>query len=208
MDKKANDTFAFDLENRLDDFFSDSMPLQDEPSADAPPATKHNLPLKDLKSTILAIDWEITDDALDTFIYQVEGLKEDFAADKVVHTLLKLLYSLGKYIRAHKSKAHPETIKRIMSVYSALEKSTTDDHLSRDEKEKMLLEEVKQFQRLKSKIVTAKAPYLASGSPQTVPAGKHVPGIEAVITAIDELKALMASELAAIRQELGRLRKK
>ena len=28
MDKKANDTFAFDLENRLDDFFNDALPDQ------------------------------------------------------------------------------------------------------------------------------------------------------------------------------------
>ena len=82
---------------------------------------KTDLPLKELKSTILAIDWEITDDVLDTFIDQLDGLFAQFEDDKVIHTLLKLLKSLGKYVRTHKSKAHPDTIKRIMAVYSALE---------------------------------------------------------------------------------------
>jgi hypothetical protein len=73
VDKKANDTFAFDLENRLDDFFSDSLPPQERTAHGCAAAPRTDLPLKDLKSTILAIDWEITDDVLDTFIYQIDG---------------------------------------------------------------------------------------------------------------------------------------
>ena len=208
MDKKANDTFAFDLENRLDDFFSDALPPQEEPPTDGePPAPKTDLPLKELKSTILAIDWEITDDVLDTFIEQVDGLLAQFADDKVIHTLLKLLRSLGKYVRAHKSNAHPDTIKRIMAVYSALEESVTDGDMSRSEKEKMLLEEVRQFQRLKAMIAASKTPHVASG-PQKPGISKEIPGIDAVIKAIDELKSMMANELGAIREELGQLRKK
>ncbi|MBC2710725.1 MAG: hypothetical protein HGJ94_06910 [Desulfosarcina sp.] len=207
MDKKANDTFAFDLENRLDDFFSNSLPLQDESPADEPPAPKTDFPLKDLKSTILSIDWEITDDALDAFIYQVDELVEPFEDDKVIHTLLRLLRSLGKYIRTHKSKAHPDTIKRIMAVYSALETSVINDELGQDEKEKMLLEEVRQFQWLKAKIIESKAPYLISDSQKRIKLGERA-GIDAVIKAIEELKSLMATELGAIREELGQLRKK
>ena len=206
MDKKANDTFAFDLENRLDDFFSDSLPSQEEPSADEPQAPDSELPLKDLKSTILAIDWEITDDALEAFIYQVDGLKEQFETDKVVLTLLKLLKSLGKYIRAHKSKAHPDTIKRIMAVYSVLEKSVSDPDLGQDEKEKMLLEEVRQFQQLKSKITESKSPYLATGQ-QKPAAAEQIPDIQTLVKAIEDLKSMMTAELAAIRDEIEQLRK-
>lgn len=203
MDKKANDTFAFDLENRLDDFFSDALPPQEEPPTDvAPPAPKTDLPLKELKSTILAIDWEITDDVLETFIEQVDELLSQFADDKVIHTLLKLLKSLGKYVRAHKSKAHPDTIKRIMAVYAALEESVTNDGMSRSEKERILLEEVRQFQRLKALIAASKTPYAASG-PQKSGISEEIPGIDAVIKAIDELKSMMAKELGAIREALG-----
>ncbi len=204
MEKKANDTFAFDLENRLDDFFSDSMPSQEEPSADEPQTPQTELPLKDLQSTILAIDWEITDDALDSFVYQVEGLMEQFEGNKVVQTLLKLLKSLGKYIRAHKSKAHPDSIKRIMAVYAVLEQSVYSDELGQEEKEKMLLEEVRLFQQLKAKIVESKAPYLATGQQKPVTTG-DIADIDAVIKAIEALKSMMTTELAAIREELERL---
>jgi hypothetical protein len=208
VDKKANDTFAFDLENRLDDFFSDSLPSPEEPSADVASAEKSDLPLKGLKSTILAIDWEITDEALETLIDQIDGLSEQFETDKVNHTLLRLLKSLAKYIRTHKSNAHPDTIKRVMSVYSTLEESTTNNELSQNQKEKMVLEEVDQFKRLKAQIVESKGlKPRDDGSPSPANTGE-VTGIEAVIRSIDELKSLMAAELGAIREELGQLLKK
>ena len=207
MNEKANDTFAFDLENRLDDFFSDSLPSQDGPPTEASPAPKTDLPLKDLKSTILAIDWEITDDALDALIYQIDELSDQFETDKVNFTLLRLLKSLAKYIRSHKSKSHPDTIKRVMAVYSTLEESVTNDELGQADKEKMLLEEVRQFKRLKAKIIDSSPPYLASRAPKPMVSGE-LPGLEAVIRSIDELKSLMATELGAIREELGQLRKK
>lgn len=207
MDKKANDTFAFDLENRLDDFFSDSMPAREEPTADEPPADRSTPPLKGLKSSILAIDWEITDDALESFICHVDELMEPLEGDKVGCTLLKLLKSLGKYIRVHKSKAHPDTIKRIMAVYSALEESVTNDELSREEKEKLLLEEVRQFKRMKAQILGTGAPHPAGGSQKSIPS-EEMSGMGAVIRAIDDLKSMMAAELGAIREELEQLGKK
>jgi hypothetical protein len=206
VDKKANDTFAFDLENRLDDFFSDSLPSQEEVPADEPQAPDADLPLKDLKSTVLAIDWEITDDALEAFVYQVDDLKAQFESDKVVSTLLKLLKSLGKYIRGHKSKAHPDTIKRIMAAYSVLERSVSDPDLGQGEKEKLLLEEVRQFQLLKSKITEAKSPYLAAGQPKPAEAAQ-APDIQMVVKAVEDLKSMMAAELAGIREKIDQLLK-
>ena len=88
MENKANDTFAFDLENRLDDFFSDSLPAQDDAPVDEPETSKADLPLKELKSTILAIDWEITDNGLDSFINQVNGLTKYFADNQANQKLL------------------------------------------------------------------------------------------------------------------------
>lgn len=201
MENKANDTFAFDLENRLDDFFSDSLQAQNDASVEESETSKADQPLKELKSTILAIDWEITNDGLDSFIKQVNGLIEYFANDKAKQKLLKILFSLGKYLRTHKSKAHPDTIKRIMAVYSTLEESVTNDELSQSEKEKMLREEVKQFQLLKSKIVKTAAPSKSSHQPKE----RHT--IDTVIKAIDELKSMIKTELDVIHKELKRIEK-
>lgn len=207
MDKKANDTFAFDLENRLDDFFNDALPDPVDPDPEETQAPTADLPLKDLKSTILAIDWEITDDALKAFIDQVEYLLERFEDDKVAHTYLKILQSLGKYIRTHKSKSHPDTIKRLMAVYSALEEAVANEELGQGEKEKTLLAEVRKFQQLKTEIIDSKAPYPGVGQPKAVPA-EDKSGMQAIIRSLEELKSMMATELTAIRESVERLGKK
>lgn len=208
MDKKASDTFAFDLENRLDDFFSDSLPTGDEPVADASPEPEADQPLKDLKSTILAIDWEITDDALEAFINQVDELSDRFTGEKIPLTLLKLLRSLGKYIRIHKSNAHPDTIKRLMAVYSALEEVVGNDALERSAQESLLREEIRQFQRLKASIMDKSGPHRTAEKATPAATSSQGAGNDAMVSAINDLRAQMEAELAAIREAIKQLRKK
>lgn len=200
MGNNAKDTFAFDLENRLDDFFSDS-----EPPPNASPELGDDFILKDLKSAVLAIDWEITNDALDDFITQVHNLEKPFEKNKGNQTFLKLLIALAKYLRHHKSKAHPDAIKCVMTVYSALEKTVTETELSKDEKEGILAEQVKRFKKLKAMISQSKS--VKSKENDTGPSSKKLPDMDKVIAAISDLKSTLLTELAAIRKEIEQLRK-
>jgi hypothetical protein len=93
-----------------------------------------------------------------------------------------------------------------MAVYSVLEKTVSDPDLGQGEKEKMLLEEVKQFQLLKSKITESRSPYLATGQ-QKPAAAEQIPDIQKVAKAIEDLKSMMVTELTAIREEIEQLRK-
>jgi hypothetical protein len=205
VDKNANDTFAFDLENRLDDFFSDSLSRPDEPSTVQEPPAPRGRALKGLKSTLLAIDWEITDDALAAFIGQVDALEGPYETDKVAHTLLRMLRSLGRYVRTHKANAHPDTIKRIMAVYSALERAV-DDQLSPREKEKLLSAEVSAFRQLKQQIVASRAAR-PTAAPTQQPSAQALLTVGAVIRAIQDLESRVTAELGAIRKDLERLGK-
>lgn len=209
MDNNADDTFAGDLENRLDNFFEGSPPPENPTPefAEEKPVPEAGDILKDLKSTVLAIDWEITDDVLNDFIHQIDTLMDPFKEDKTNRTLLKLLRSLGRYLLAHKSMAHPDTIKRIMAVYSAIEESVSNDSLSETDREMLLVDEIKQFRQLKEQISKSSTTHPAQKS-RNPSSSEKAPGIEAVIKAIDDLRSLMASELSAIRNEIGQLRKK
>lgn len=205
MDNKANDTFAYDLENRLDDFFSDPVSNPDAPDATQQPPIAPHPRLKGLKSTILAIDWEITDDALASLRDQVEALKETFATHKAAHTLLRMLNALGQYLRVHKSNAHPDTTKRIMAVYAALENVVSDHALSSREQERLLLAEISAFRQLKQRIVASRPASPDAGS--TRRSGVSDPsGIDAVVSAIRELQTGLVAELRAIRKALDQLR--
>lgn len=228
MDKPENaeaekDVFAFDLENRLDDFFSDEGPAKPKVSPPSPPVSPQpeirpvaavaekpvdvpKNPFLDLKSTILSIDWEITDAGLTTFINQIDTLMGTFSTDKVITPLLKILKTLGIYIRKYKSRAHPEAIKRLMTTYSCLELITENTALGMAEKNRMLHEQIVKFKRFKEKIAPKK---VAAAAAQAANAGGEVSAVtlDAIMDAVETLRALVMEELAAIRKELETIRK-
>ena len=63
-------------------------------------------PLEDLKSTVLSIDWEITDEVMSRFVDQVEGLKREFKNNKIYILFLQLLGYKLRFVLAHKSPIH------------------------------------------------------------------------------------------------------
>lgn len=220
-----NDAFAFDLENRLDDFFSDdepstpkeTLPAPAHPAAPEPevrpvsavsakPVDTPKNPFLDLKSTILSIDWEITDEGMTTFISQVDALMGPFSVDKVISPLLKILRTLGVYIRKYKSRAHPEAIKRLMTAYSCLELITENTTMGMAEKTRMLKEQIVKFKRFKEKITPQK---VAAAAAEAAQAGGEVSAVtlDAIMTAIEALRARVMEELVEIRKELKTLRK-
>jgi len=210
VNNHADDTFACDLETRLEDFF-EGTPVPDATTPEVveePISDERDLHiLRDLKSSVLAIDWEITDEGLNDFIQRVEELKAPLTKDKINSTFLKMLSSLGKYLLKHKSMAHPDTINRIMTVYTAVEKTVNNDALSAKEKEQLLMDEVKQFKRFKSRI-TKTRPLASPASVGSISTSDQATiRAEEILKAIDDLRAFMASELGAIRMELEKITK-
>jgi hypothetical protein len=124
---------------------------QEEPASGGPSN------LKKLKAIILSIDWEINDETMTSLKDQVELLKEELREDKVVVMFLRLLGSVGKYIKNNKANAHPGSIKLLNSVYENLENVILEDKLAENERERLLLGEVEAFKKLKDDIATRKA---------------------------------------------------
>ena len=52
---------------------------------------------------------------------------------------IKLLSSVGKYIKVNKGKAHPDAIKVLNSVFTSLEKVLLSKDIAEGEREKILL---------------------------------------------------------------------
>lgn len=216
MDKTKHDAFAFDLENRLDDFFNDDEPPPKAPSTESHPEDRATAertpsqapknPFQDLKSAILSIDWEITDEGLTTLIEHVDKLEKQFSSDKIIHPLLAILKSLGIYIRKRKSNAHPEAIKRLMAAYSCLESITGNSELKTKEKEQMLRMEIVLFKKFKEKITPKKA--APAAHPTKAAKNDAAVTLGAIMTAIEALRSRMEAELSAIRKELKALHNK
>ena len=117
-------------------------------------------PLTELKSIVLSLDWEISDEVMGEFFGEIQRLEERYSNEKIPLSFLHLLNSLGKYIKTYKGKAHPHAGRLLNSTYLSLEKVLRSQHLTSVEKKRMLARGVKRYRRLKEQIAfrkTAKA---------------------------------------------------
>ncbi|MEA3466822.1 MAG: hypothetical protein U9R57_01195 [Thermodesulfobacteriota bacterium] len=110
-------------------------------------------PIAKLKTIILSIDWEISDDILQQLDDELVDLGDIWAGDKIKQVYVQGLSNIGKYINNEKANAHPSAIKLLITFYHNLEKIvSSDDLMSEDEKKQLLLKDVKLFDQLKKQI--------------------------------------------------------
>ena len=150
--QRDEDNFRSQVEDRLDHLFQEDSP---EATDEQVGLVEH--PLKNLKAVLLSIDWEITDSTMDSLLNEIKNVEYVYSEDKILLTFLQLLGSIGRYVKANKGRAHPEATRVINSVYEALEKVALTEGMTRPEKERMLLEEVAKFKKLKELVVRRKA---------------------------------------------------
>jgi len=192
-------------------------------------------PLRELKSIVLSLDWEITDEVMGGFFQEIQRLKDRYSNEKILVSFLHLLDSIGKYIKINKSKAHPHAGKLLNSTYMSLEKVIRSQHLTSLERKRMLAREVKRYRRLKEQIAFRKtatvrektvegvgktSPVIEQqGAAPPIEEGSRAPGktherfqgpvdtIETFAGALEELKQCIHEEFRALREELKEWRK-
>ena len=155
MNSQNDRTVAGEVEDRLKDLFGEN---EESPviagKSDSP---EEDSPIRKLKSTILSIDWEISDDLLDKLIKEIGGLENTYKDDKNLLVFFQLLGSVGKYVKSTKANAHPGAIRLLNSVYNSLEIVILSKGITTAEKRKILHVQVEQFKKLKEKIALRKA---------------------------------------------------
>ena len=143
-----------EFDSLLDDLLSEEA-TPTEP-ADPREGGEEN-PLRDLKATLLAVDWEINDELMAAMLLQARQLEETFKNNKVNLLFLQLLQVVGKYIKTQKANAHPDAVKLLSSVYTGLEIVSMAEGMSDAEKKKILKIEVDRFKSLKKKVAERNA---------------------------------------------------
>lgn len=122
-------------------------------------------PISRLKTLVLSIDWEITDDVLRQFNEELTDLKDIWAGKKYNLVYVQALEKISKYIYQKKADAHPNAIKLLLSLYYNLEKIETSEDLSDAEKKQILLEDVAKFEGLKKVIGKTSKPAPVASPP-------------------------------------------
>ncbi len=109
-----------------------------------------------LKTIVLSIDWEITDENLNDFMEELQILKEEQVDDKINLVYIQALEKLSKYIFKEKSNANHNALKLFQSFFYTLEKNISSEDLTEDDRKKVLAEDIKKFEKLKVQIESKK----------------------------------------------------
>ena len=150
--KKSEDTLPNDLENveDLTLFANESFDTDDvdlfEFTGDS------DSPLTRLKSIILSLDWEISDDILQELIDEIDNLQQIWQGDKVAQVYLQGLHKIGNYLRAEGAYSHPNAIKLLLSFFYNFEKIISSETITGDAITSMLKMDVRKFKILQYQI--------------------------------------------------------
>jgi pilus assembly protein FimV len=186
------------------------------------PLGDDDAPIAKLKTIVLSIDWEITDDILQQLHDELLDLKDIWAGNKINLIYLQALEKLGRYISTEKSHSHPNAIKLLLAFYYNLEKIVSSSSMSEEEKKHLLLQDVKKFDQFKLQIApgaqekkkAGESPVAAS-SPVVAAVSKPLSPLQGKADVLTNLKAIVLSidweisdkELARLSEEVSKLEK-
>ncbi len=204
MDNSSKENLANDIENQLDDFFS-----ADETSG---PAGAEPASLEKLKSMVLSIDWEITESCLTDLIDETDTLMPQYQNDRLSHTLLRMLKAVSRYIRRRQAQAHPDAIKRVMSVFASLEKLTGSLRLEEETRKGIVAKEIAAFKKLKEQVevqrgVTARSVSMAESEGGYVDRDKFEQAMSAVEARLNSEVKDLKFQLEVLQKELDQIRR-
>ncbi|MCX5827356.1 MAG: hypothetical protein NTV58_05055 [Deltaproteobacteria bacterium] len=102
-------------------------------------------PLKDLKSIVLSIEWEINDSIMIKFDEELNRLHDLLADDRMTPGFLRILRFLGRYVRVRGSAADAGSINLLLSVYDDLESVVLSRDLTVEKRQALLLEDIRKY---------------------------------------------------------------
>ena len=170
------------------------------------PLGDDDAPIAKLKTIVLSIDWEITDDILQQLNDELQDLKDVWAGNKINLIYIQALEKIGRYIFAEKANAHPNAIKLLLTFYYDLEKIVTSVSMDDEAKKQLLLQDVKKFEQFKMQIAPPASQEKKPSAPEPKAVQKNVLGtLKAIVLSIDW--EISDKELIHLSEEVGRLEK-
>ena len=224
-DSTDDDILGTELESRLDDLFGADDIAAPE-AGEHPPARSY--PLAELKNLVFSIDWEITDEVLESFLRQIADLKLTYEHDKIVTAFLQILGSLGAYIKTRRGNAHPRTFKILNAVFASLDKVVLSGDMTEKERKKLLRAAMNSYQKLRMQIAARKsaerqkaavgrlqpaaktgaqapAEDLAEALEPKNAAVEDAASIENLAEAVAQIKAYIHAEIEALKKRIDQL---
>ncbi|WP_417911911.1 hypothetical protein [Candidatus Electronema sp. TJ] len=119
-------------------------------------ADDEDSPLLRLKSIVLSLDWDITEDILGELNEELASLRAMWKDDKVAQIYLQGMENVGKYLREEGAYAHPNAIKLLLTLYHNYEKIISSTNISGETITTMLKADIRKFKVLQYQISSLK----------------------------------------------------
>lgn len=153
-----------------------------------------NSPLTRLKSIILSLDWEISDDILEELDEEIVNLQKMWEGDKVAQVYLQGIEKIGNYLSAEGAYAHVNAMKLLLTLFYNFEKIISSPNIQGDEISALLKTDIRKFKVLQYQIgQQAPSPVTKDTTLQTPK--KAIPPVEDEIEEDDILADINASIL-------------
>jgi len=202
-------TLTAEVEKKLDNLFQEEEPEElEQGEVQIDESSDPQSPLASLKSIVLSLDWEITDEAMEDFLGQTESLRQRCEKDQVLKTFIQILQALGKYIIKHKGKSHPDAMRLLNTSFENFEKAFEEKSLSETERKALLDQTIAEFVHLKQTIAQRRLGHREAEKRPML----DVEPIKAILREtmqefVEEVRALLKDELEQIRADLKALHK-
>jgi hypothetical protein len=102
-------------------------------------------PLKNLKSIVLSIEWEISNQVLEQFDGEIAKLNDLYSHNRINLGFLRILRFLGRYIRVKGADSNQESVNLLLSVYDSTESVIVKKDLTETQRNILLLENIKKY---------------------------------------------------------------
>ena len=161
-------------------------------------SSEESSPLTRLKSIILSLDWEISDETLQELADELQSLQATWQGDKVAEVYLQGLEKMGRYIRSKGAYAHPNSIKLLLTFFYNFEKITSSPNLTGEDITKILKSDIRKFKILQYQIKQSEDIESALVAPSTEQQGAPVipVRVDASASEPNPLKLLKAAILS------------
>ncbi len=156
--------------------------------------------LDNLNAILLSLEWEITGELVDKYLSEIKLLKGCVPYERYSDYFLKILESLGLYIKKNLLNANPETVSMMQSVHQGLDMIFMKPDLVEKERKALFYNEYNKYLKFKKKIGSRK---VVEKKSLKHPVSKNENFAESFALKISEaVQSVIREELQKIKHEI------
>lgn len=147
---EAGNVIESDEQNDLKTIIDEAAPesvdfLEHEEDLTMPSSAVYSSPLKDMKSIVLSIEWEINEENLEQLEDEINKLYLLYTGDRIIQGFLRILRFLGRYIRVRGTHTSQDSANLLLSIYDQFEKVMVPEEITEPKKHAIFVDSIKEY---------------------------------------------------------------